>query len=114
MLTIWLPLPAWVSILTRASGVFLFAGMAVFLYALDMSLASEASFNELKAVLNAPLSKLVMWAIVSGLVFHAAAGVKHLIGDVGIGETLEGGLLGAKLTIVVSIVLIALAGVWIW
>ena len=114
MLTIWLPLPGWVSILTRATGVFIFVGMAVFLYALDMSLASEASFNELKALLAAPLSKFVMWAIVSGLIYHEAAGVKHLVGDAGIGETLEGGVLGAKITIAASIILIALAGVWIW
>ncbi|OYT76073.1 MAG: succinate dehydrogenase, cytochrome b556 subunit, partial [Pseudomonas sp. PGPPP1] len=32
----------------------------------------------------------------------------------GIGETLEGGRLGSKIIIAISVVLIVLAGVWIW
>ena len=113
-ITAWLPLPAIVSILTRASGVFIFLGMAVFIYVLDASLASEASFMELKSSLGSPLAKFVIWAIVSGLIYHACAGIKHLVADAGIGETLEGGQLGAKLVVGVSAVLIVLAGVWIW
>ncbi len=113
-ITSWLPLPAIVSILTRASGLFIFVGMAVLIYALDASLASEASFNELKHTLDSSLSKFVLWAIVSGLIYHAAAGVKHMVGEAGIGETLEGGLLAARITVVVSAVLILMAGMWIW
>jgi succinate dehydrogenase / fumarate reductase, cytochrome b subunit len=114
MTTIALPLPALVSILTRASGVFLFVGMAIFLYLLDASLASEASFEELKQTLGNPLLKFVVWAIVSALIYHAASGVKHLVADVGIGETLEGGILGAKIVIAVAAILIVMAGLWIW
>jgi succinate dehydrogenase / fumarate reductase cytochrome b subunit len=114
MTTIRLPLPALISILTRASGVFIFMGMAVLLWALDASLASEASFNELRQTLASPLSKFVIWAVVSGLIYHACAGIKHLVADAGIGETLEGGILGARITLVVSIVLIICAGLWIW
>ena len=114
MKTIRLPLPALVSSLTRASGVFIFVGMAVLIYALDASLESEASFNELKQGLSSPLAKLVLWAVIAGIIYHAAAGIKHLVADFGVGETLEGGILGAKVTLGVSIVLILLAGIWIW
>ncbi|MCB1849076.1 MAG: succinate dehydrogenase, cytochrome b556 subunit, partial [Halieaceae bacterium] len=38
--TMRLPITAWASIAHRASGVFLFAGMAVLIWALDASLAS--------------------------------------------------------------------------
>jgi succinate dehydrogenase / fumarate reductase cytochrome b subunit len=34
--------------------------------------------------------------------------------DAGIAEELESGRLAAKITLVVSIVLIILAGVWVW
>jgi succinate dehydrogenase / fumarate reductase cytochrome b subunit len=112
--TAWLPLPAVVSILTRASGVFIFLGMAVMIWLLDLSLSSEAGFAEAQQLLGSPVAKLVVWAIVSGLIYHALAGIKHLIVDFGVGETLEGGLLGARLVLVSSAVLIALAGVWIW
>jgi len=114
MTTIRLPLPAVVSILTRASGVFIFAGMAVMIWLLDMSLASEAEFMRAQELVSSPLVKLVVWAIVSGVIYHALAGIKHLVADCGYGETLEGGILGARLVVVLSALLIAVAGVWIW
>ncbi len=109
-----LPLTAWTSIAHRASGVFLFAGMAVLIWALDASLASPESFASLQDCLGNPLAKLVIWAVVAGLIYHSVAGVKHLIMDLGVGETMEGGTLGAKVVLAVSAVLIFLAGVWIW
>jgi succinate dehydrogenase / fumarate reductase cytochrome b subunit len=112
--TMRLPITAWVSIAHRASGVFLFAGMAVLIWALDASLASPESFASLQECLGSPLMKLVVWAVVAGLIYHSAAGTKHLIADLGIGETMEGGVLGARIVIAVSVVLILLAGVWIW
>ena len=109
-----LPLTAWTSITHRASGVFLFAGMAVLIWALDASLASPESFAALQETLSSPFAKLVIWAVTAGLIYHAVAGVKHLIMDMGIGETMEGGTRGAQLVLLVSSVLILLAGVWIW
>ncbi len=109
-----LPLTAWASITHRASGVFLFAATAVLLWLLDGSLRSAQDFAEVSELLASPLAKLVVWAIVAALIYHSAAGIKHLIADAGIGETLEGGLLGARIAIGVSVVLILLAGVWIW
>ena len=113
-ITAWLPLPAIISILTRASGVFIFLGMAVMIWWLDLSLSGEAGFAEAQQLMTSPLARLVVWAIVSGVIYHALAGIKHLIADFGIGETLEGGMLGARLVLVCSAILIALAGVWIW
>ena len=109
-----LPITAWASITHRASGVFLFAGVAVLLWALDASLAGPESFASLQETLDNPIIKLVLWAVVSGLIYHSIAGVKHLVADFGIGETMEGGILGARIVIALSIVFILLAGIWIW
>jgi succinate dehydrogenase / fumarate reductase cytochrome b subunit len=109
-----LPITAWASITHRATGVFLFAGIAVLLWALEASLSSPESFASLKESLTNPLLKLVIWAVVSGLIYHALAGIKHLIMDFGIGETMEGGVLGVRIVVALSAVLILLAGVWIW
>ena len=109
-----LPVTAWVSIAHRASGVFLFAGMAVLIWALDASLASPESFASLRECLSSPLVKLVVWAVVASLIYHTMAGVKHLVMDFGIGETMEGSILGSRIVIALSVVLILLAGVWIW
>lgn len=112
--TIKLPLPGFTSIIHRITGLILFVGVAFMLCALDSSLTSEQSFNELKESLQSPLAKFIAWGLVSALLYHFVAGVKHLVMDMGIGETLEGGKLGAQITIVVSTVVIILAGVWIW
>jgi succinate dehydrogenase / fumarate reductase cytochrome b subunit len=109
-----LPITAWASITHRASGVFLFVGMAVLLWALDASLASPESFSALQETLDNPLLKLVIWAVVSGLIYHSLAGVKHLVMDMGIGETMAGGILGVRIVVALSVVLILLAGIWIW
>ncbi|WP_440088341.1 succinate dehydrogenase, cytochrome b556 subunit [Pseudomonas fragariae (ex Marin et al. 2024)] len=112
--TIKLPVTAYTSILHRISGVILFVGIAIMLYAMDKSLASEEGFGEVKACLTSPLAKLVIWGLLSALLYHLVAGIRHLIMDAGVGETLEGGKLGSKIVIAVSVVLILLAGVWIW
>ncbi|HLT05691.1 MAG TPA: succinate dehydrogenase, cytochrome b556 subunit [Pseudomonas sp.] len=112
--TIKLPVTAYTSILHRISGVILFVGLIVLLYGLDMSLASEESFEELKACLTSPLAKLVTWGLLSALLYHLVAGIRHLIMDAGVGETLEGGKTGSKIVIAVAVVLIVLAGVWVW
>jgi succinate dehydrogenase / fumarate reductase cytochrome b subunit len=109
-----MPLTATASILHRISGIFLVAGTAVLLWLLSDSLASEESFNGIKAMLDSVLIKLLVWAVLAGLIYHSAAGVKHLIMDMGIGETLEGGLAGAKIVFAVSIILTIIVGALIW
>lgn len=108
------PLPALTSIVHRVTGVALFVGIAILMYLFDLSLSSEEGFNSAKECLSGFFPKLIIWAIVSALLYHLVAGVKHLLMDVGIGESLEAGRLGAQLVIVISVVLILAAGVWIW
>lgn len=112
--TIHFPLPAITSILHRISGVFLFVAVAVLLWMLGESLASEQGFERVQSLLGQPLVKLLVWAIVAGLLYHLIAGIRHLVMDAGVGETLEGGRRGAMMVIVLSVISIVLAGVWIW
>lgn len=108
------PIPAITSILHRISGVFIFFGTAALLYLLDLSLSSQAGFDEAAALLSGTGVKLVVWAVASGILYHLIAGIKHLIMDFGIGETIEGGKTGAILVLVISAVAIAVLGYWIW
>tara|TARA_R110001592_G_scaffold61350_2_gene186931 strand:- start:8876 stop:9250 length:375 start_codon:yes stop_codon:yes gene_type:complete len=108
------PLPALTSIVHRVTGVALFVAVAILMYFFELSLSGEEGFNTAKECLSGVFVKLVMWGIVSALLYHLVAGIKHLLMDAGIGETLEGGVLGAKIVIAISVVLILLAGVWIW
>lgn len=112
--TIKLPVTAYTSIAHRISGVILFIAIAGLLWMLSTSLSSESGFEQVKACLQNPFAKLVLWGVLSALLYHLVAGIRHLVMDAGIGESLEGGRLGSKLVIVIAVVLIVLLGVWIW
>ncbi len=85
------------------------------MYALSLSLESQAGFNEAAEMLQESfLAKLIAWGLVSALLYHFFAGIKHLIMDLGHCEELESGRRAAKVTLVVAVVAILLAGVWIW
>ncbi|MFA7554385.1 MAG: succinate dehydrogenase, cytochrome b556 subunit [Spongiibacteraceae bacterium] len=112
--TIDMPLPAIASITHRISGVLLVAGAAVLLWLLDESLASEDGFNAVKTLADSFICKLLVWGVLSALIYHSVAGVRHLIMDMGYGETLAGGRTSAKLVFAISAVLIILVGACIW
>ena len=112
--TISLPITGVVSILHRLSGVFLFAGAAVLLWMLDSSLDSQESFAAVKDISANPICKIVLFTVLAALGYHMVMGIRHLIMDFGVGESLQGGRLGAKIALTLAIVLIALIGVWVW
>lgn len=109
-----LPVTAYVSISHRLSGVFLFLVSGLMVWALDVSLSSEAGFDSIAATLATPLSKAVLWAIATALSYHALAGVKHIIMDFGIGESMQGGVNGARLVIGLAVVAAVAWGVVLW
>lgn len=112
--TIKLPVPAYTSILHRITGILLLFGIGLLLYFLQQSLHSPESFEALKQVLLHPVDKFLLWATVSALLFHLVAGIKHLLMDINIGDGKRSGTIGAVLTLLLSTVLIVLAGVWLW
>jgi len=112
--TIKLPITAIVSILHRVSGVVLFGVVAILLWMLDISLSGPEGFDSIRDCLTSPVAKVILWASLAALAYHLVAGIRHLIMDMGIGESLEGGRLGAKLALVGAVILIILAGVWVW
>ena len=107
------PITAISSITHRVAGVVLFIGVAFMLYALDLSLSSEQGFISLKEMMVSPLGKMITWGLLSALGYHFVAGIKHLLMDMGVGETLEGAQFAAKTTLFFSAILIALAAVWV-
>ena len=112
--TILLPVTAYASIAHRVTGVLMFFASFLLLWALDRSLASEDSFDALVAVLSSPVAKLLMWGIASALTYHALAGVKHLVMDAGVGETMRGGVVGARIVFVAALAAAVSWGVAIW
>ncbi|NVJ62521.1 MAG: succinate dehydrogenase, cytochrome b556 subunit [Gammaproteobacteria bacterium] len=112
--TISFPVTAISSILHRITGVFLVIGIPVLLWMLGTSLASKEGFSEINQFINSAFGSFVFWAILTAISYHIIAGVRHLLMDAGLGETLEGGMLGAKIVLVLSVIAAIGLGVWIW
>jgi len=112
--TIKLPITGFASFFHRVSGILLFAGMAFLLWMLDSSLDSQESFAAVRDVSSNPICKFVLFVVLAGLAYHMVMGIRHLIMDFGVGESLKGGQLGAKIAFVIAFVSIALIGVWVW
>jgi succinate dehydrogenase / fumarate reductase, cytochrome b subunit len=112
--TIKLPITSYVSILHRVSGVILFFSVAIFLWMLESSLTSEEGFNQLAETLNNPICQFIIWGSLAALAYHAVAGIRHLIMDMGFGEdSFESGRNSAWVAVVIAIVVIGLITWWI-
>jgi succinate dehydrogenase / fumarate reductase cytochrome b subunit len=112
--TIRLPISALVSILHRVSGVALIGAIAILLGLLDYSLRSADSFAAVISLLASVPMKLLMLAVLAAFIYHLVAGIRHLVMEFGIGESLEGGRKGAVLVIAFTAIGVVLAGVWLW
>lgn len=112
--TVKFPITAIVSILHRVSGVALLGGILVLLWMLDISLSSAEGFAYLQEVLQLWWAKLVLWAVLAATAYHFVMGMRHLVMDLGFGETLSSAKMTASISLVIAFVLIALAGVWVW
>ncbi|MEQ9451806.1 MAG: succinate dehydrogenase, cytochrome b556 subunit [Pseudomonadales bacterium] len=108
------PLAALVSITHRITGVVLFVGIGFGLYALQLALSSPEGFVEAAVLLDEPLPKFILLALVFVLVFHIVAGIKHLLLDFHLGDSLRASQIGSWVVILATIVLTALFGVSLW
>lgn len=108
------PLPALTSIVHRVAGVILFVGVIFLLCALNSSLESAEGFASIKNSMTSGFGSFITWGLLSALAYHFVAGIKHLLMDLGIGEDKESGVIAAAFTVIISGVLIVLAGVWVW
>lgn len=107
-----LPLAGIVSILHRISGALLFVvGIPVMLYLFQNSLRSEISFDRYLAAVSSVPMKLVLMVLLWGLVHHLVAGIRFLLLDLHIGVDKPQSAAGAKVVLIVSIVLTLL--VWL-
>ena len=103
-----------VSILHRLSGVLVFLLIPVFLYLLQVTLASPASFSDLQQTFaHSELWRLLVFVLLAGLSYHFFAGCKHLLADLGIGESLEAARVLSVLTVLVAGLFILLEFWWV-
>jgi succinate dehydrogenase / fumarate reductase cytochrome b subunit len=110
-----LPIPGRVSILHRVSGALLvFPFAAWLLYLLDVSLASEAGFEKIRAYLQLPLVKIGALVMIWAYCHHFCAGIRFLLLDLNKGIDLGQARASAWAVLVVSLLLTAYFGVKLW
>ena len=112
--TSYLPVTALASITHRITGVVLFPGTAYLLWILDMALRSEAGFARAAALLATPLGKLALWAVLAPLAYHFIAGIKHLLFDFHVGDSLQGARVASWLTLAAAAAAAVGVAVWLW
>jgi len=107
------PPMAIVSIMHRISGVLLFLLLPFVLYLLHTSLQSQESFTQLLSFTALPLTKFLVWILISAASFHFFAGVRHMIMDCGFGEQLKTAKITAYFIFILEIIAMIFAGVWL-
>lgn len=80
-----LPLTAILSILHRASGVYLTLGLLVWIAALFALADGPESFQAFQDLLSTVVGRLALWSWVIALYLHLSHGIRHLLWDSGLG-----------------------------
>lgn len=103
-----MPLAAFVSVLHRVSGLFIFLLLPFILYILSSSLTSEITFDYLKGFTSGWFVKLVILALSWSYLHHFCAGIRHVIMDTHVGLDKDSARKSAVSVLVVSLLLAAL------
>jgi len=111
---IQLPLPGFVSILHRVSGLLLFIALPLLLLMLQYSLRSIETYTQLMAVLAHPLAKLMLLGLLWAFLHHFCAGLRYLAIDLDYGVKLAQARNSSKAVLVASLVLTILLGAKLW
>lgn len=113
-LALAMPVTAVVSILHRVTGVVLFVGMFFLCYLLDEAVTDVAGFERAAGILASPPGKTALWVILTCLAYHVAAGVRHLLLDFHMGDSMQGGRAGAWLGLAVAALAAVVLALWLW
>jgi len=109
-----LPLPGWVSILHRISGLLLFLAVVWCLYLLDRSLASEEGFEAVRRYAGLLPVKLGLLVFVWAYCHHFCAGIRYLFLDLDKGVSLPAARASSWAVLGASLLLTAWLGVQLW
>jgi succinate dehydrogenase / fumarate reductase cytochrome b subunit len=109
-----LPLPGFVSILHRVSGVFLFMSLPLLLLLFDQSLRSIETYTNLTEHLAHPILKLVLLGLMWSFLHHFCAGLRYLAIDLHWLSTLAAARASSKWVMAVSLFLTVVLGVKLW
>ena len=103
-----------VSLAHRASGFLLFLAIPLCVYLLHLSTLSAAGFDQAMSLLDNTLVKLINTALLWSIVHHFFSGIRFLLIDADIGVEKASANLGAKVVVILQVVIILSLLCWIW
>jgi len=112
--TIKWPAAAIASILHRISGVIMIFAIGILLWALSLSLSSAEGFAQVESYLDGIFFKIIIIGILSALIYHVLAGIRHLFMDLGHFEEKTSGSVSAKLVFALWLFLVIVVGINLW
>ena len=108
-----LPLPGFVSILHRMSGLILFVSLPLMLWMLQSSLRSIETYTQLIEIFKQPVFKLCLLGLLWAFFHHFFAGIRYLMIDLHVASSLAKARSSSKWVLGVSLLLTVIAGVWL-
>ena len=109
-----LPLPGFVSILHRISGLLLFLALPLMLLMLQYSLRSIETYTQLMSVLAHPLAQLLLLGLLWAFLHHLCAGLRYLAIDLHQVRNLAQARNSSQVVLAASLLLTVLLGVKLW
>jgi len=114
LLKIRLPIGGIVSILHRVTGVLLVMLVPALVWGLDRAAGSPRGYQQLIDVAHAPAGRLVILLVAGVTVQHLFSGIRHLLLDLDVGIERESAARTAWSTLVLSVLVLAITGAWLW
>ena len=108
------PVTAISSIFHRISGLLMFLLLPLLLSALACSLSSPANFAKFSNHAYSFWFGFGLWVVLSSIIFHVLAGIRHMMMDIGFGEDYQPARASAYLVMFLSVILIIATGIWLW
>jgi succinate dehydrogenase / fumarate reductase cytochrome b subunit len=109
-----LPVGGILSILHRATGAFLVLLLPFALYILDISLQDPMAFDEISTRLMSIEGRIALLIMVWAFAQHFMSGLRHLLLDIGIGDSKATARLNAWLAFAASGFVVLLTGICLW
>lgn len=102
------------SILHRISGLILLIAMPLVVVGMHYSLAGPSGYEATVNLLTASWVSIFFWLFLSAVTYHVYAGTRHMIMDMGFGESLKVGKITSITVITLGVVSAVLWGWFLW
>ncbi|MED7788902.1 MULTISPECIES: succinate dehydrogenase, cytochrome b556 subunit [unclassified Francisella] len=108
------PVTAISSILHRVSGVILLIAIPLAVVGMNYSLAGPTGYEDTVAVLTKSWVSIFFWLFLSAITYHVYAGIRHMIMDMGFGESMTVAKITSLIVIVLGVLSAIFWGCYLW